>query len=434
MSNEDINNGYMDDEFGIPMPGPQHAWQDMLTRLDDDMPAAAAPLPNSIIEVGNGLMRGITSLLGLLFITAAMMLFSNNGVMIKHDNTDIGVAGNDAAQKSNMPTNNNTGDNSKAQLINKGDSIITVNAITNTAPADYYDKVINNKASNKKQANIKMGGGLINTGYPAEDIASNSTLNHPDDNTSNTVITPVIKDSAGSTTKSTTSTKPSPEQTQNSSDKQDKGDEDKSDSAVWQAGIWVKAQLPFSGAQHYFAGPNAASQPWRTILPGIWVSVQLGKKLIEAEVHPFTQTVYNPKPFEVNTIVVNNRLATETKRLNKTFGVSVSAGYSYNISGNWWLGGRVQGSVLTKAVGTVEVSNDSTVISKRFTAFAKDSANLQPFQVRLDAEALYKASRWAAGIRAGVYFSPSPIKQSSTIKNPLETEVFFRWRLWQPKK
>lgn len=433
MSNDDINNGYMDDEFGIPMPGPQYAWQDMLTRLDDDMPAAAAPLPNSIIEVGNGLMRGITSLLGLLFITAAMMLFSNNGIIIQHNNTGVAVSANDAAQKLNMPANNNTGDNNKAPLVNRQDSIMA-NAITSTELAGHYDKVINNKASNKKQANIKMGGGLINTGKPAEDIVNNSTLNHPESNAANTDMPPVVKDSAGSTAKSNAAAKPSPEQPQNSSDKQDKDDEDKSDSAVWQAGIWVKAQLPFSGAQHYFAGPNAASQPWRTILPGIWVSLQAGKHLFEAEINPFAQTVYNPKPFEVNTIVVNNQLATETKKLNKTFGVTVSAGYSYNISGNWWLGGRAQGSVLTKAVGTVEVSNDSTLISKRFTAFAKDSASLQPFQVRLDAEALYKASRWAAGIRAGVYFSPSPIKQSSTFKNPLETEVFFRWRLWQPKK
>lgn len=426
MSDGEINNGYMDEEFGINMPAPQQAWQDMLTRLDDDMPAAAVPLPNSIVQVDNGLMRGITSLLGLLFITGAALLFSGRGIMVKNNNAGTPVA-NVANQVPPTQNEKATTTENKQQLESGGDSIVNNNEnIAQSTGSNHIKTTGRTKITNAKTA--------VQNTLAATSTANNTSSVQPSASNINIPLLPVQNDAANTNVKSGSTTKP-PAAAPQPGDESNNNNEEKKDSGIlWQAGIWVKAQLPFSSAQHYFAGPNASSQPWRILLPGVWISAQTGKHLFEAEANPFAQTVYNPKPFAVNTVLVNGQIpATETKRLNKMFGISLSAGYSYNIGGAWWVGGRLQSTLLTKGVGNITVADGNTIYSNRFTVIKNsDTTSFQKFHVRLDAEAMYKANRWAAGARAGVYFSPSPIKYSNA-KNPLETEIFFRWQLWRKR-
>jgi len=431
MSDGEINNGYMDEEFGINMPAPQQAWQDMLTRLDDDMPVTAVPLPGSIIQVDNGLMRGITSLLGLLFITSAAWLFTGKGIIVKSDKP-----GNTIADKTIQAVKQDEQDRKAAAEKNKtplaGGEDTTANNSSNTNTLLYTP---NKQLSNSRRAKITSGIGTIENKTLIDNTFQNDAALQPAANLPPSAPKPAADTTAIAVAKPATSTKaPLSGTPNNNNDEHKDGDEKKDSGIIWQAGIWVKAQLPFSSAQHYFAGPNTSSQPWRILLPGVWISAQTGKHLFEAEINPFASIVYNPKPFAVNTVLVNGQApATETKRLNKMFGISLSAGYSYNIGGAWWLGGRLQSTLLTKGVGNITVADGNTVYSNRFTVIKNsDTTSFQKFQVRLDAEAMYKAKRWAAGARAGVYFSPSPIKYSNA-KNPLETEIFFRWQLWRKR-
>jgi len=417
------------------MPPPADAWQDMCRRLDDEMPVAGGlPLPGGIINVSNRMRYSITWLFALLLL---LTFWQDDINRLNHSNNsssnNIGkTPGNTIISQPEVITGNSntpvdTGQRKNATTTQPTNitKIATANRTNNTRStitAASKKKHIVPVNSNAQKQSVKPGQSNAITqsagGQPQLQANTNNTINKPAETTisksENTPLQPTPKPQPA-TAKSIEPPTPPADTTRQ-----------------WQAGLWFKAQLPFSSSQHYFAGPNGSSQSWRILLPGAWISYQYGKHLFDVEVNPFASTVYNPKSFSITTILVNGQtLVTKTEKLNKTFGASLSVGYSYNVNSNWWAGGRLQTTLINNGVASSRFAPANLFNDRTFGPISSaDKANIEKIQVKLDAELLYKASYWAAGLRAGVYFSPSVIK-GQNISNPLETELFFTWRLWQ---
>jgi hypothetical protein len=205
-----------------------------------------------------------------------------------------------------------------------------------------------------------------------------------------------------------------------------------------QAGLQWNAQLPFSGASKYFYGPGASSQPYRLALPGVWLSLEAEKNLLIAEVNLFTTTVFNPKPFYTGTKVIDAQTSiTETKKLNKLFGLSAAFRYSYNMQGNWWLGWGLQTNFWKKGVtgSDAEKDHNGTKTYYQTTQGLNDSdwQHLNKFQLRTDAELVYKTPRWHAGVRTGFFFT-GVAKDANGPSSPLQVDLFFRLSLYSSNK
>lgn len=447
MGNNEINNpsSGFDGLFGN-MPPPAEAWRDMRRRLDDEMPAGAGlPLPGGIINVNNRMLYSITWLFSVLLLLTFLQagIGPLNSFNKNSSNNNVVIAKGRAAKPNiaQVPRADNTplGTTQMQDTIAAQPKTGSQNAPV--IPAGNTNTTKHATAKSKKHLTVNSGGTQKHiAGKPG--TASQPQTNQ--DITQGTSATPSStgNNAPGGKQEETTAAKNSntpikpaaKANTETTTNEAGPAEQQADSTREWQAGVWFKAQLPFSSAQHYFAGPNGASQPWRVALPGVWISYQYNKHVFEAEVNPFASLVFNPKPFNTTTYVANGQIVTKTETLNKTFGTSLSVGYSYNIKNNWWAGGRVQTTIVTGGVATNTFDPANLRNDKTFAPLsADDKAMLAKMQVKLDAELMYKMAGWAAGLRAGFYFSPSPVKGQG-INNPLETELFVRWRLWQHRK
>jgi hypothetical protein len=198
-----------------------------------------------------------------------------------------------------------------------------------------------------------------------------------------------------------------------------------------QAGLQWFAQIPPGSTQNYFAGPGGASQPYLLVLPGAWVSIQANRYLFMAEINPFATTVFNPKPFTTTaTLVGRQTTKTNIKELNKLFGFSGAIRVNYNIAGNWWAGFGLQPTLWQNGVVTNRYSLDSGGIVSGYKTVGRladsDWVYFSKFQLRTDAELMYKLSSWHAGLRAGFFFTPVARNYDGP-NSPLQLELFFRW-------
>jgi len=434
MSNQQQHNAFGGDE-GVPIPllPPAQAWDNMRKKLDDEMPVNTVLLPNNIITAGTGFINGITALFTLLLIGSTVWWFSgsftapesnkNTTVVLPPAGTKaIAGKGDKPAAGANtaaiLPQNANDGDDAKQA---QGTTIQTTGKRNNGGT----------KANNKL---VVKNSSIANNAAAAQPNASAQITNKPPvmaekkNNMQPQVNDVHAKAKIGVADKSNT----------------DSADGDKNDEVHIEdkalhvmAGLQWQAQLPFSGAQHYFAGPNTTSQPYRLLIPGAWVGFEFEKNLFTLEVNPFATTVYNPKPFVTTTEINGQTEITKVKSLNKLFGLTASIRYSYNVKGNWWAGGGIQGGTMNKGVATVLTETDNNGTKMYSTSFARletsDIAALTKFKIRTDAEVLYRAPKWQAGLRAGIYFTPVTTSYT-TQKNPLELSLFYRWQIWNGDK
>jgi hypothetical protein len=220
-------------------------------------------------------------------------------------------------------------------------------------------------------------------------------------------------------------------------DEAEKKDED--NDVKLQAGLQWSKQVPFAGADNYFIGPNGASQPYRVLLPGAWLSLQADRYLFMAEVNPFATTLFNPKPFVTIINQVNNgqTTQTETRSLAKLFGTSAAIRTDYNIAGNWWAGAGIQANFWSKGVRNnyyTQTGGGNTTQFKTTTSLSdSDWVYFFKMQVRGDAELMYKTPYWHVGIRTGLFLMPIAQNYGGP-KSPLQTELFYRGVLFNRKQ
>ncbi|HWB25051.1 MAG TPA: hypothetical protein VG738_06205 [Chitinophagaceae bacterium] len=416
MSNEVENNPLMNaGDFPPGMPSPAAAWENMRKKLDDEIPVAGLPPGNLAIYVNNGILYR-PFLIGLLMMFATLA-----GYMTKTPVNNLA----DGHLK-NSPVANAGQHHDDVSLKQENDTVQRVN----------FNKFSNSiKGSEKRVAAIKKG--KIGE-YGANSKVTPGISNPVNDTSAN--MEPLKAGDVHIAAAGTETTKAGGNNNTRISSSNIAGgtDDNKEDepNIKWQAGLGWQAQLPLNSARHYFAGPNAASQPYRLLLPGVWVSAMADKNLFEIELNPFAATVYKPRLFSSYlTINSSNRPQTTARYVNKLFGVSLLGEYSYNMQGNWWAGAGIQAKVLTTGVETTEVYvNDTQLTSATFDKISDSSwSNIVTFQAMLNAQVFYMAKHWNAGVRAGVYFTPMA-KNYGHGKNPLEVDFFFRLRLWQNKR
>ena len=211
---------------------------------------------------------------------------------------------------------------------------------------------------------------------------------------------------------------------------------------VISAGLQWNFQLPVYGADNYFKGSTATSQPYRVLLPGAWVSVQSEKRLLRAEVNPFYSSLLPAKPFGIFTTYSNTPdtliTITETKTLSKTFGIFISADYNYNFSRNWWAGGGIhaywQRKGITSGRGIEEkrsVINGGAVantFNRNYMLTKKEWENFRRFQLGIHGEIFYSSKKMQTGFRIGLPVG-SVAKQQGQ-RSSLRSEILFRLPLY----
>lgn len=411
MNKQQLHNQFTGNgELPINIPPPADAWNDMRKKLDDEMPEPGILLPANIITAGTGFINGITVLCTLLLAGSIAIWFGSSGIATtsKSEHGLQTIAGPGKKGNSNDPDNSVKAAN-PANETNMNDA----KAITRTVPANVLQKkefakvgVVANKLSVIQNA----------MAAPGVDSFSIATQNRDNATTEiNKNELPVKTDKAPALVAYKNNLPEKDSVTDSSGAKT---------TLLAEAGLQWKTQLPFSSAQNYFTGPDGSSQPYRILLPGIWLSVTEGRNTLTADINPFASTVYKPRPFRTGP-------PTRIKQLSKTFGITAAVHYDYNLQDRWWLGAGVQAYWFNKGLAFIRIDSAGTLNVAPLTS--NDLANLSTFQLRADAELLYKSIRWQAGIRAGVYFTPLE-KSYNTLKNPLEFELFFRRRLWSNRK
>lgn len=418
------------DEEGLPLNiPPAEAWNDMRMRLDSEIPAAGMPVPGGIIYADNDAIRPLVSLFILIIISSFLWWFNAGGT----DNSKAVSSRNGQPVGAGLVLTVTKANNNSPGQITK-DTATSGQRRTQAMPRPVNGLAVRRLHSAKKAsaANIVVRNVV---GAPADDIGNgNMATNAPIEN----YVGKIIADTG-------TSTPRQPLSNTKSTVKKDSIIEgiaqSEKDKLISQAGLLWKAQVPISGRQNYFAGPSAAPQPYRLLLPGGWISVQSGRYLLLAEVDAFETTVFNPKPFSERTTQVSAQSnLTETKKLNKLFGISAALRLDYNVAGNWWAGGGLQANDWQKGVITnynaLESNGRSTYYNTSARLSDSDWAYFSKLQVRTDAELMYKASTWHAGLRLGIFFTPVSLNYGGP-SNPLQVDLFFRWKILNvnnPKK
>ncbi len=232
----------------------------------------------------------------------------------------------------------------------------------------------------------------------------------------------------------------------NFKDSSDATSDDSSDLTI-ETGIEWFAPLAFNNSSDYFAAPDTKSKAYRILLPGIWMNFVAKKSMFKLNINPFTSALLPQKPFAVLPTETQNGdtifSKSQVKTLNKIFGFSAGLGYSYNIKGNWWLGGNFQGIWWNKAIYTENNNTVKKSVSNSFNDIHIDSPkkyvlnntdwnNFSSFQANLNIELLYRKNLWQAGFNAGLPLSPLSKNMGPT--NTFNAQLFFRLKLWERNK
>lgn len=185
------------------------------------------------------------------------------------------------------------------------------------------------------------------------------------------------------------------------------------------AGIQWNLQLPSSGPSQYFTGPDLSFQPYRNLIPGAWIRVQVERSAVVADVSPLYSTLVAEKThytfFEsVSTgdTIVNT---TEQRSMRKNFGLGAGIGYEYQLLPQWWIGVGFHSYWWSKAIGKakgmeekIPINGSGKIIRNYERNYIIPSDEFQYFrksQQNLSFTALYTSNRWQGGLRAGFTFS-----------------------------
>ncbi len=474
MDEQNLHSEFLNgDELPINIPSPDEAWKNMRRRLDEEMPKGGGWFGNTGGS-NKWLLRSIAlfALLMISFITLVIVIQKKkngteniSGISTRSEQI-IGEKKDEPGEGQNIPAQK---DDTKDQFTDKNkqpvknSNPVNENKIDHNISATDTDKKLlrrniaaleNNLNNNNEKApfknnpaetvlqlidnkNIEGNNQQLNASPKSISWNNNSTANQPPINDS------TASPSAGNIFK-TDDKRNLQSELQEDSAEEDNTDEQ--DSLQVQAGLQWNVQLPTSNTGNNFAGPNTQSQPYRLLLPGLWLNLQSEKSLFSIEVNPFYSNILPAKAFSNSTSLKNNGdtliTAVQAKTLNKLFGVSAGFGYAYNVGGNWWTGGSLLGSFWSKGVATSEGTTEKSSMTNSFptstTTFKNsysindsDWTSFSKFQMNISAQIFYRKKLWQSGLRFGVPVMPLAKNQGPV--NPLHAELFFRLKLLDKK-
>lgn len=187
----------------------------------------------------------------------------------------------------------------------------------------------------------------------------------------------------------------------------------------WQlsGGLQWESQIPTTGLEGYFHGSNNKAQPWRILVPGLYLEAVQGKNAINISFLPmFSQSVAR-KTFRIqdtlfrsgDSLIARNA----DKALYKLLGMQASIGYARNMHGNWWYGLSLDAAFWQQGLVKVdgrEVNLLSQIANERsYTERYRISDEWSYFnktQMFVEGSIQYRKNRWQAALKTGIAFTP----------------------------
>lgn len=389
---------YQDSDLPIPVPPVDLAWQDMQSRLDREK-------------------RRPILLWSRIGMTFALLL---SWLVILEP---VPYEGNPVAARTssgNTETSSSTQQENVTQTIDLPNSFDLIEQSSNSTNKKYrkLKKITQSDKNGSKEVNETPSSGSMGDEEIAPALAQEKT-------------TPKASDTLAAKPKknadTTTAVKPSPDE-----DKK-KEDED------WKIrfGPQWELQIPTTGFNGYFDGPSTNAEPWRNLIPGLWLEATHGKNAIHFTFMPMQQQMVSDKTFRIQNSLIQNPDTTisreETKHLYKLLGLSASIGYARNLRGNWWGGLNLQASWWQQALAQSDVQDSyivsGQVVDTRPSTYAykitDEWSYFNKMQTFMMADLTYRKQRWQSGLRSGIALTP--LSKGDGPSNMFRGSVFFRW-------
>ena len=391
---------YHDSDLPISVPPVDLAWQDMQSRLDREK--------RRPMMLWSKLAMTLALLLSWLVILEPVR-YKGNSVAARS------AAGNEISNSSASTRQENT--TQTKDLANSSDLFEYPSQSTNKQ---------NRKQKTKAQPN-KNGGQDVYEPATSEPMVGDDIS--PDLTKEKT--TPKATDSLIAQPKKTTDTAKSI----NTSPEDDKKKEE--DDWKIRFGPQWELQIPTTGFNGYFDGPSVKPEPWRNIIPGLWLEATHGKNAIHFSFMPMQQQMVSDKTFRIQNSLIQNPDTTisreETKHIYKLLGMSASIGYARNLRGNWWGGLNIQASWWQQALAQSDVQDSyivsGQVVDTRPSTYAykvtDEWSYFNKMQTFMMADLTYRKQRWQSGLRTGIALTP--FSKGDGPSNKFRGSVFFRW-------
>jgi hypothetical protein len=386
---------YQNSDLPIPVPPVDLAWQDMQSRLDREK--------RRPIFLWSRIGMTLALLLSWLVILEPVPYKGNDVAArstLSNANTNSSASQNNAIQTTDLPSSFDRIEHSLNRQIRK--------LKTRTQPNKNGSQEVNDTLSSQSMV---------------DDIVSPALTQEK--------TTPKAADTLAAKPKKTLDTTSSVI----SSPDEDKKKEDED----WKIrfGPQWELQIPTTGFNGYFDGPSTKAEPWRNLIPGLWLEATHGKNAIHFTFMPMQQQMVSDKTFRIQNSLIQNPDTTisreETKHLYKLMGMSASIGYARNLRGNWWGGLNLQASWWQQALAQSDVQDNyivgGQVVDTRPSTYAykitDEWSYFNKMQTFMMADLTYRKQRWQSGIRTGIALTP--LSKGDGPSNMFRGSVFFRW-------
>jgi hypothetical protein len=343
-----INDQRLDHHQWQPdMPSPDVAWSNMLGRLDKEM-----PINNKLGKASN---KKILHNKKLYLIILLIMLLN-----VKHEKERLNTqqvkiqAITDSSANTSVSRQKPVTGLSDTLLIVKQEKAIAGNNLE-------YTRVQQPRSASDNNHVLKAA---LTPAKSESDTITEKRIS---------VLQDTIATSAGNETtilndKKVDIQKPKSLAVQPTDSLQNSNDDNEEKKLSVRAGLQWTAPVPFAGTKNYFAGPSATAQPWRLLLPGVWIHFKADKDMLIAEVNPFAAASFNPASFYINSETSEQMTRETNKAITKVFGVAGAISYQHNIINNWWAGGGIQANFWNKGVAVLTIKEHNNATSSTNTS------------------------------------------------------------------
>lgn len=386
---------YHDSDLPIPVPPVDLAWQDMQSRLDREK--------RRPIFLWSRIGMTLALLLSWLVILEPVLYKGNNVAArstLSNANTNSSAPQNNATQTPGLPNS--------FDLIEHSLNKQTRKLKTKTRPDKNGSQEVNETPSSQS---------LV------DDIVS----------------PPLAKEKTTPKAADTLADKPKKMLDTTSSVIASPDEDKKKEEDDWKIrfGPQWELQIPTTGFNGYFDGPSTKAEPWRSLIPGLWLEATHGKNAIHFTFMPMQQQMVSDKTFRIQNSLIQNPDTTisreETKHLYKLLGMSASIGYARNLRGNWWGGLNFQASWWQQALAQSDVQDSyivsGQVVDTRPSTYAykitDEWSYFNKMQTFMMADLTYRKQRWQYGLRTGIALTP--LSKGDGPSNMFRGSVFFRW-------
>lgn len=389
---------YQDSNSPIPVPPVDLAWQDMRSRLDREK--------RRPILLWSRIGMTLPLLLSWLVILEPVP-YEGNPFAARpssgNEQTSKSTPQNDATQTIDLP-------NALDPIQQPSHSAYNQNRKLKKIPQPYQN---GSEEVNKTPSSGSMGD---------EDVSPALVQEKTTPKAYDTLAAMLKK-----TLDTTSSVNPSPDEEKNKEDEE------------WKIrfGPQWEWQIPTTGFNGYFDGPSTKAEPWRNLIPGLWLEAVQDKNAIHFSFMPMHQQMVSDKTFRIQNSLIQNPDTTisreETKHLYKLLGMSATIGYARNLRGNWWGGLNLQASWWQQALAQSDVQDSyivaGQVVDTRPSTYAykitDEWSYFNKMQAFMLADLTYRAKRWQSGLRSGIALTP--FSKGDGPSNMFRGSVYFRW-------